>query len=344
MHTCYKIQQQFFIHFLKNQVIFPEESDLLSIMGDNQGIAGLGSWTPEQQIQELKRRMDAAMSQLMSHEKPSFKPNPDDVIVALPPKNGTTWMMHICHQIRMKGQEPDFEDQMDVISMIEMTEKLFGVDPAIKPQPASPRLYGTHLPYPLVPEGGKRIFSFRNQKDAVVSAYHFFDSCLALKGRVSLPIFARAYVQQIEKHIQDLVMWWEHRHDDDVLLLFFDDLKEDHAGCVRRIAQLMGVVLDEDAVARVVHTTSHAEMSQNASKFDTRKLVMKMTEIIGEEPPPEGKFVGRVRKDGGKSGEGKQKLPVEVQQRIDQMWQEIVTSKLGFQDLKEMREAWKKEQ
>ena len=315
-------------------------------MGDHHeiNIAALESWTPEQQVQELKKRMGIAMTQMMSLEKPTFQPKPDDVIVALPPKNGTTWMLHICHQIRMKGQEPDFEDQLDVMGMIEISEKLFGVAPGTRPQPTNPRIFGTHLPYPLVPNGGKRIFSFRNQKDAVVSAYHFFGSILALKGRVALSIFARAYVQLVEKHIQDLVMWWEHRHDDDVLLLFFDDLKEDHSGCVSQIAKFMGVDLDEEAIARVVHTTSHAEMSRHASKFDTRKVVQMMTEKIGEEPPPEGEFVGRVRKDGGKSGEGKQKLPVEVQQHIDQMWQEIVTAKLGFKDLKEMREAWKKEQ
>ena len=316
-------------------------------MGDPQEInhiTALKSWTPEQQMQELKRRIGLVKTQMMSLEKPTFKPKPDDVIVVLPPKNGTTWMLHICHQIRMKGQEPDFEDQLDVISMLEMSKMLFGVDPDARPQPATPRIFGSHLPYPLVPQGGKRIFSFRNQKDAVVSAHHFFDSCLALKGRVSLPIFARFYLQQIEKHMQDLVTWWEHRHDEDVLLLFFDDLKEDHLRSVRQITKFMGVHLDEDDVARVVHTTTHAEMSRQASKFNIRKIAMKMTDMIGEEPVPENEFVGRVRKDGGKSGEGKQKLPVEVQQRIDQMWQEIVTSKLGFQNLQEMREAWKKEQ
>ena len=315
-------------------------------MGDSQGIAALESWTPEQQVQELKRRMGVVMSQMMAHEKPSFKPNPDDIIVAMPPKNGTTWVMHICHQIRMKGQEPNFENQLEVICMIDI-EKLFGVDPATKLQPANPRIFATHLPYPLVPEGGKRIFCFRDQKDAVVSAYHFFGSGLALKGRVSLPIFANAYLQQVEKHIKDLVTWWEHRHDDDVLLVFFDDLKEDHAGCVHQISKFMGITLDENEVARVVHTTTHAEMARQSSKFDTRKFALTMTEmiaLIGEEPPPEGEFVGRVRKDGGKSGEGKQKLPVVIQQRIDQIWQEIVTAKLGFQDLKEMREACKKEQ
>ena len=77
-------------------------------------------WTPEEQVQELKRRADAIASTLT--EKPSFKPDPDDVIVATPPRNGTTWTLHICHQIRMQGQEPDFEDQNDVIGLIELLE------------------------------------------------------------------------------------------------------------------------------------------------------------------------------------------------------------------------------
>ena len=294
-------------------------------------------------MQELKRRMGSAMQIFNPQKKPDFKPNPDDLVVIVPPKHGTTWLLHVCHQIRMKGEEPDFEDQMEVVSLIEAHEMLFGIKPQDQKQPASPRIYATHMTYPLVPEGGKRIFSFRDPKDSIVSAYHFMNSALVLKERVALPLFAQAFLQQIEKQLNDLLMWWEHRNDKDLLLIFFDDLKEDHAGTVRRIAKYMGINLDDDSVARVVHTTSHAEMSRQASKFNIRKVSMKMTEIIGEEPVPESEFVGRVRKDGGKSGEGKQKLPVEVQQRVDQMWQEIVTSKLGFKDLKEMREAWKKE-
>ena len=42
-------------------------------------------WLPEQQLKELKRRMDASNSD-MSHTKPSFQPNPGDVIVAIPQK------------------------------------------------------------------------------------------------------------------------------------------------------------------------------------------------------------------------------------------------------------------
>ena len=41
------------------------------------------SWTPEQQMQELRRRMGLAMSSMMILEKPDFKPEPDDIIVTI---------------------------------------------------------------------------------------------------------------------------------------------------------------------------------------------------------------------------------------------------------------------
>ena len=47
--------------------------------------------------------------------------------------------------------------------------------------------------------------------------------------------------------------------------------------------------------------------------------------------------------NGGKSGEGQLLLPSDVKQRIDELWQKIVTTKLGFRTLKEMRDAWKNE-
>lgn len=152
-------------------------------------IANEAQWTPEQQVKELKRRM-AVLSSDLPQDIPSFKPNPDDIIVAIPPKNGTTWVMHTCHQIRMKGQEPHFADQLDVITWIEASQRVYGLEPANKPQPAKPHIFVTNLSHSLIPRGGKLICCYRDQKDAVLSAYHFFNSKLCLKGRVSVPIFA----------------------------------------------------------------------------------------------------------------------------------------------------------
>ena len=58
------------------------------------------SWTPEQQMQELKTRFGFAES-LGIQEKPALKLNPDDLLVIVPPKHGMTWLLHVCHQIAM---------------------------------------------------------------------------------------------------------------------------------------------------------------------------------------------------------------------------------------------------
>ena len=87
------------------------------------------------------------------------------------------------------------------------------------------------------------------------------NSMLLLKGRVSLAVhvfteFCTKKLQWTASNLRDILVWWEHRHDKDVLLLFYDDLKEDHTGCVRRIAKFMGVDCDDETIARVVHTTT----------------------------------------------------------------------------------------
>ena len=130
-------------------------------------------WTPEQQVQELTTRFEMVDS-LMKFDRSNFSPNPDDIVIAIPPKNGTTWMIHICHQIRMHGAEPDFDEQSQVFTWprMEAPKRVLGVDPAARPQP-KPLIFNTHLFYPSVPLGGRKIYCFRDQKDATISAYHF---------------------------------------------------------------------------------------------------------------------------------------------------------------------------
>ena len=80
-----------------------------------------------------------------------------------------------------------------------------------------------------------------------------------------MSVFANGFPQQVKNNLNDLLLWWEHRHDNNVLLVFFDDLKEDRAGCVCQITKFMGIELDEDDIDRVVHMTSNAEMSRHNS-------------------------------------------------------------------------------
>ena len=87
---------------------------------------------------------------------------------------------------------------------------------------------------------------------------------------------------QVEKYLNDLLLWWEHRHDDDIILiLFFDDLLEDHDGRVRWIDRFIGVDCDEDTLARVAHTTTHAEMVHHRKKFYSGAVSIKIAKSLG---------------------------------------------------------------
>ena len=86
-------------------------------------------WTAEQQKQEMERRSILLMK--LNSVPLRYRPRPTDVVVATFPKNGTTWVLHICHQLRMRGAEPDFADQEDVLSLLPLglsAGRVLGVD------------------------------------------------------------------------------------------------------------------------------------------------------------------------------------------------------------------------
>lgn len=80
---------------------------------------------------------------------------------------------------------------------------------------------------------------------------------------------------------------------------------------VCQIAKFIGVDCDEDTIARVVHTTTHVEMARHHKKFDSGIVSAEIAKKVGDTLLPENECVGRVRKNGGKSGDGQQ-LPAEI--------------------------------
>ena len=85
---------------------------------------------------------------------------------------------------------------------------------------------------------------------------------------------------------------------------------------MRQIAKFIGVDCDEDTLARVIHTTIHAEMAHHRKKFYSGAVSIKIAKKFGDTLPPENERVQRVRKNGGRSGDGQQ-LPTEIQLHVD---------------------------
>lgn len=104
-------------------------------------------------------------------------------LLAAGAKQGTTWTLNICHQLRTGGTW-DFTDLLAVTPWIEfleypgqpLEERLAHMDAHVPP--AMPRVFKSHLAPPFVPldQGVKFVIPIRNLKDSIVSFRPFFES------------------------------------------------------------------------------------------------------------------------------------------------------------------------
>jgi len=278
----------------------------------------------------------------------SYKPKASDIIVAVPGKSGTTWLMQIAHQLRMRGMELEYDDQMDIMPWLEGgVARVLDQDINME-QVAQPRVFKSHLGWSRLQttpfQEIKIIYCFRDIKDQLISFWKFLPPFA--EAEISCWAFTTGFLLFsgiVDRGLSNLCDFWQHRHDARVCFFFFDDLRERHADCVRRVQQFMDLGVDEDVTQKVIAQSTHEYMSApaHARKFDDHKIVhaMDLRRGIVRSVP----LTGKVRKDGGKSGAGAA-LPQSVQDWIEWRWRCIVLPRTGFANLSAMRAAWLLEQ
>mmetsp|Transcript_19633 Transcript_19633/g.33769 ORF Transcript_19633/g.33769 Transcript_19633/m.33769 type:complete len:189 (-) Transcript_19633:75-641(-) len=150
--------------------------------------------------------------------------NDSDIIVFTPPKSGTTWVTHMCHQIRTRGADVDFDDQDDVIPWIERlgTGYLEGSYFNDKPNAdhvALPRVFKSHLTWDERPVGQyKQIWVFRNCVDMMISVAHFLPSHWGMEPLTEEEMCAFLLDNgDVEEALRSLASAWEHRNYADTL-------------------------------------------------------------------------------------------------------------------------------
>ncbi|CAK9049071.1 unnamed protein product [Durusdinium trenchii] len=268
----------------------------------------------------------------------------EDLVVAVPPKSGTTMLLQVCHQLRVGGvwDASAFEDQMDVIPMLEGgPASLLPTNDINAEQVAVPRIYKSHLSFRRLPKSCKRIYCFRELKecswvelhvfkDVLVSDWHFTASILESDVPLDAFLVMRLVPGGIDRALKDMCDWWEHRHDPGVLFFFFDDVLEDKAASVERVREFMGLESKPGLVHQVVEQSSHRFMCEHHSKFDDHKIVQELDRIRGVKR--EGGRDLKPSSGGGRSGSG-EALPDTAIQWIEWRWRCIVQERLGFRDL-----------
>jgi len=287
------------------------------------------SYTRPTSIAEMHERMQYFATTEGWQRGLDYKPAPTDVFIVTPPKCGTTWMQQILHGLRTRGSM-DFDEISRVVPWINMAHDM-GID-IYAPQMANPRAFKTHSKLNEVPTGGKYIVVVRDPCDALVSDYHFMGEMFFDKDSVSLEEFAREdYIPGRGVHAH-ILAFWERRNDADVLPLCFENMKTDLPGTIERVAEFIGIELDEELRQIVLRQSDIKFMQVHKEQFEDH--LVRKARSAAMRLPLEGQL-NKVRN--GQVGESKDRVPDEIKQELDAVWREEITAKIGLNSYEDLR-------
>jgi len=218
-----------------------------------------------------------------------------DVVVSVPAKSGTTWTMNIVHQVR-SGGDPDFFDIYAEVPWLEFVPRPDTVPDDLvtafdRIGNDRRRAFKTHsgpgdLPYQQPGQGPevKYVVVVRNPDEALASIRPFiqghsdgwFELWQVPKAAVVGPDFA-TFVSEtagpiVASIFSFVAAWWPLRGNSNVLLVHFSDLKNDHEGSVRRIADFLGFDVTADQWPAILEYTSFTWMKAHEDKFELRSV------------------------------------------------------------------------
>ena len=282
-------------------------------------------------VAELLRRLENFSTKEGWQRGLDYKADPTDVFIVTPPKCGTTWMQQIVHGLRTRGSM-DFDDIYLVVPWLHMAHDC-GID-LYAPQVARPHAFKSHLVLDQNPKGGKYIVILRNPPDALVSHYNFFEGFFFEKGSISVESFAREFYfprRAVFNHIKSL---WDRRNDADVLPLCYENMKADLPRTVERVAEFIGVRLDDELREIAIRQSDIEFMKAHQDKFEEHLIRKHRSAAMGL--PSDGQL-NKVRD--GQVGNGKVKLSEAIRQELDAIWKSEIEPLTGLPTYEELRKA-----
>jgi len=264
----------------------------------------------------------------------AFQTRPTDIFIATFPKCGTTWMQQIVHGLRTGGSM-DFDDISLVVPFFEMAP-LLGSDPDM-PQVAEPRAFKTHLRRDVAPKGGRYICVLRDPGDALVSWYHYVNGVLVERDAIAIDDFARGVFLSAPggpwgRYWDHLRSWWPLHEREEALFVCFEQMKQDLADVVARVARFMGLDADGAFLELVARQASFEYMHQHGRQFDG-KPTLRALDTLHERPSGET----WVKLRSGRVGDHRHALSAETQEALSATWQREIEATLGFASYDELR-------
>jgi aryl sulfotransferase len=222
--------------------------------------SGWGTRLPTPALWATPESRDAAIATVL---------RPTDVVVLTHPKTGTTWLQQICEQLRTRGN----------MEFTEITERQPWLDLAYDcgvdmdaDQHAEPRIFKSHQVPAAVSTGAKYISIVRDPADVLQSFFSFQKSQGILSFREFDDVNSYAASGHFETNVANLweyyTQLWRAREDPNLLVQSYEELAKDESAYLPRIAEFLGVQLDEDLRQIVLDMSSKDFMLEHAAQFD----------------------------------------------------------------------------
>ncbi|XP_026533339.1 sulfotransferase 1C2-like [Notechis scutatus] len=204
----------------------------------------------------------------------SFQARPDDLLICSYPKAGSTWLQETVNMIQnadnlQKCAQAPIYKRMPFLDMFPPITFPSDLDNA-EARP-SPRSLKSHLPVHLLApsfweQKCKVIYIARNAKDTVVSYFHFHHMNKTLPHPGNWEEFLDKFLAGkviCGSWFDHVCGWWEAKKRHPILYLFYEDMKEDPIREMRKIAQFLGLELQEPVLNQILEHTQFETMKGN---------------------------------------------------------------------------------
>ena len=285
-----------------------------------------------------------------------FRPKPGDVIIATPPKCGTTMVCQIVQSLRSNG-DMSFEEINMVIPCLEMAFDSGIEDVEMAQEPYRPHVFKTHAWYPHCPksEDGqdvKYIYVVRNPVKAAISFYWFLGGWFFDKDEITMDEFVNEFVlrrsapQNVMQNASiwdNIASWYPHAKENNVLWLFYEDVVEDKEKYVRLIAEFLGIT-GEERVRKAVEQSSMEFMQAWPTKYDEHMLKYARNIACGldRDAGLTEESTGKVR-DGKSAGSSKVSISEECLAKLEEKWNKVVSPVTGCETYENLRKKLNEE-
>jgi hypothetical protein len=279
-------------------------------------------------LEEMLDRIQHLNSEESRRRGLAFQPLATDLFISPFPKCGTTWLQQIVHGLRTGG-DMNFSEITEVVPWLEMAFDL-GLD-LDAPQPA-PRAFKSHLTWDDIPKGARYIVSVRDPKDALISAYRFFEGWWFEPGSIPFSTFASTLFIDDRGYWRHLSSWWEHHADPNVLLLSYEDMKADLPQAVHTIAHFTGCEPDPQGMELVILQSSLPFMLAHEDQFDDHLVRNRRDPVCGL--PLDG---NSAKVTNASLTPSRLQLPPAIVEEFDIIWQEEIEAKFGLASYQSLR-------